>query len=269
MVNRLLALQDPLLLFDMESNSVKPISKSQRKLLQSAMKNLAPFQELTLDLSKASATAGMMIPSAVLLTHKLKQLPDDGAGSMKDAIIEEMQRRFKDLEGKQAISTATFLDPRFKGNLFKTHGTLQMVEETLSSSSVVAQPPSDAPNEEPPAKKPKSDSLWDALSLFTDAGAKTNAPSGMAAEIAAYKGEANAAPTTDPLQWWSVNGSRFPQLAATARRYLSAPPTSVDSERLFSISGNICNDRRSRMSPDKLEQLVFLHVNVRLLNYNY
>ncbi|ELU09344.1 hypothetical protein CAPTEDRAFT_132371, partial [Capitella teleta] len=71
-------------------------------------------------------------------------------------------------------------------------------------------------------------------------------------EIIAYQREPAPASTTDPLKWCSVNSHRHPLLSHAARRYLATRPKSVDSERLFSIPGNIYSDRRSRMTHDKL-----------------
>jgi len=38
-----------------------------------------------------------------------------------------------------------------------------------------------------------------------------------------------------PTEWWAANAARYPLLAAEAKRYLSALPTSVASERVFSM----------------------------------
>src|ERR1700755_3399824 len=39
----------------------------------------------------------------------------------------------------------------------------------------------------------------------------------------------------DPLLWWKKNQETLPILGNLASKYLSAPPSSVESERLFSI----------------------------------
>ena len=73
----------------------------------------------------------------------------------------------------------------------------------------------------------------------------------------------------DPLIFWKNNETAKPILSRLARRYLSAPPGSVPSERLFSLAGDIANNKRNRLLPDKVEMLLFLKKNLVLLQYDY
>ena len=43
----------------------------------------------------------------------------------------------------------------------------------------------------------------------------------------------------DPLEWWESQVSKFSKLSNLALKYLSCSPSSVESERLFSIGGNV------------------------------
>ena len=65
--------------------------------------------------------------------------------------------------------------------------------------------------------------------------------------------------TKDPLRWWKGNASRFPHLQRLARRYLCRPCTSVPSERIFSAAGNTVTKGRTRLDPDTVDELLFLH----------
>ena len=65
--------------------------------------------------------------------------------------------------------------------------------------------------------------------------------------------------TEDPLRWWKGNASRFPHLQRLARRYLCRPCTSVPSERIFSAAGNTVTKGRTRLDPDTVDELLFLH----------
>lgn len=42
-------------------------------------------------------------------------------------------------------------------------------------------------------------------------------------------------------------------------KYLSIPATSVPSERVFSKAGFVCNQRRNRLEPKKVDQILFLN----------
>ena len=68
-----------------------------------------------------------------------------------------------------------------------------------------------------------------------------------------------------PFQYWSDNKSQFPTLAATAAKFLCAPSTSVDSERLFSVASNIIDAKRNRLDGERAEMLIFLKKNLPLL----
>lgn len=73
----------------------------------------------------------------------------------------------------------------------------------------------------------------------------------------------------DPLQWWKMNCHRFPALAKLARKYLCAPPSSVPSERLFSEAGDLYDEKRNRLSPEKAEMLLFIRGNLTMLEFKY
>lgn len=60
---------------------------------------------------------------------------------------------------------------------------------------------------------------------------------------------------------WRSNGGRYLLLVNVTRRYLSAALTSVPSEWLFSTASNVCSDKRSYLSSENVERLVFLKAN--------
>ena len=51
-----------------------------------------------------------------------------------------------------------------------------------------------------------------------------------------------------------------------ARKYLSIPPSSVPSEQQFDTAGDIVSDKRNRLIAEKVEMLLFLKKNLKMLN---
>ena len=51
----------------------------------------------------------------------------------------------------------------------------------------------------------------------------------------------------------------FPWWGVLVRRVLAIPATSTTPERLFSTAGNVMTQKRSRLTCDNMEELVYLH----------
>ncbi|XP_037634188.1 E3 SUMO-protein ligase ZBED1-like [Sebastes umbrosus] len=69
------------------------------------------------------------------------------------------------------------------------------------------------------------------------------------------------APSLDinPLDWWKVNGPRFPKLATLARHYLCVPGVSLPS--LLSEGGQTFATMRTRLSPEHVDMMIFVNRN--------
>ena len=66
----------------------------------------------------------------------------------------------------------------------------------------------------------------------------------------------------NPLDQWrhgAVHLSSFPCLGVLARRVPAIPATSTNHERLFSTAGNVTTKKRSHLTCDNMEELVYLH----------
>lgn len=63
------------------------------------------------------------------------------------------------------------------------------------------------------------------------------------------------------LTFWKNQEKSMPKLAKLASKLLCIPITSTPSERNFSIAGIIIDSKRSRLSPDKLNYILFIHNN--------
>ncbi len=125
---------------------------------------------------------------------------------------------------------------------------------------------------EPPAKRQmkqlkqsKQTSAWDIL-----LGEKEEVPlttdEDVELQFKKYWSEKLAGRDSDPLEWWSTQGSTCPTLSVTAKKFLSTPATSAPSERVFSNAGLTVTRLRNSLSSETVDSLVFLSKNYNLLN---
>ena len=106
-------------------------------------------------------------------------------------------------------------------------------------------------------------------------------------EISSYLNQ-NPGDDSDVLQWWSSRVSlpfhspfffvfddftdlnciyscichqvtQFPKLSQIAREVLCIPATSASSERVFSDGGTLVSARRTGLTPDSIDNILFLH----------
>ena len=62
--------------------------------------------------------------------------------------------------------------------------------------------------------------------------------------------------TFDILTWWKNHQKEYPILSKMARDLLTPPVSTVPSESVFSESGRVLDERRSRLAPHTLEMLM-------------
>ncbi len=66
-------------------------------------------------------------------------------------------------------------------------------------------------------------------------------------------------------EWWLQNGGGVKELQKVAVRVLSAPVSSGAGERNWSTFGLIISDLRTRLTSERAEKLVYVHMNGRAL----
>ena len=162
-----------------------------------------------------------------------------------------------------------FLDPRFKERFsiedepmvklmdeIKTYGDQS---EVLQASERLSQDGLQAPTK----KRGKFSSIFG-----TSSASSSISSTGTASVSDQFKRELEIYlqyPSLDidesPLQWWKLECKRLPLLSIAACKYLCACATSVISESVFSIGGQVVNSRRSCLKPHKVNSLIFLAKN--------
>ncbi|XP_065130356.2 zinc finger BED domain-containing protein 4-like [Paramisgurnus dabryanus] len=241
---------------------------------------LTPLEEITKEMSKADSSASCIIPCVGVLKCLLESQGPTSKGiqTLRKTMLESLNKRFSKLvkESKEVV-LACLLDPRYKERPLSAE-TLTQAKAWLREETEMTPPdptPTESASEEGDPKRQRVedqahsllDSLYDTMLTSTS---HAQAPEGILEELERYMSE----PVIDrkrgnPLEWWKHNNSRFKGLSCQARRYLSCPPSSVPSERVFSTIGNIYEEKRSTLKGENAEKLCFLHYNLPLLDWQY
>ncbi len=83
-------------------------------------------------------------------------------------------------------------------------------------------------------------------------------------EMTRYRSTPPLSLSEDPLNRWHVNKVSFHLLSKMAKRYLCVPATSVSAERVFTTAVYIVTAQRRTLTPEYVDQLLFLHKNLNL-----
>ena len=97
----------------------------------------------------------------------------------------------------------------------------------------------------------------------------TTASAAVDVELVAYLSDDVIPCTESPTAWWAATAAQFPLLAVEAKCFLSSPPTSVASKRLFSSAAQIYTVRHSRLLPKRADTLFFMKHNLPVVKFNY
>ncbi|XDV11792.1 hypothetical protein PO909_000627 [Leuciscus waleckii] len=257
--------------FATEHDLPATLTMHQWGLIENVLTLLAPFEELTKEISSSTATASDVIPAITMLKRLLEKRADTdfGVGTTKATLLEAVQRRFSDVEKEPLYMLATVLDLRYKNRYFSNEVKDQVKQELQTAlqretSSPPEEPAAEAsmargpdPEEASAAKKPCSllFSVHDEI-LKEKTEVEQQLASPLSVQVQSYLSEAPIGRSENALTYWRINKDKFPALAPLARAYLSAPCTSVDSDRLFSLAGHVADERRNRLSGDKAEMLL-------------
>lgn len=196
-------------------------------------------------------------------------------------MLRSLKERYRDMESNEHYAIATLLDPRFKQKVFSSSASAALAKQMLiAAHEALEEEEEDCIPKRPrlesdsstgmPGNKKKSSLLWKFCDELMDENCETvSSPESTQSVVDAYLKEPNQPRKSDPLLYWKRNQSNLPHLTNLAKQYLCAPPASVASERLFSTAGNICTELRNRLSPTKVEYLLFLNKNLPALDYDY
>lgn len=141
------------------------------------------------------------------------------------------------------LVVAMVLDPRLKATAFSDNAEKERVTKAIRDKFPVVirvEPSFSLTPSENHARKP---SLFNLGLNLRKGQASANLD-----EMDTYLQTSPEPEGTDILKWWKYHMHLYPKLSALARDYFSSMASSVESERCFSIAGNLITDRRNRMN---------------------
>ena len=222
-------------------------------------------------------TLGIVVPLLhKLLSHTLAETESDKrlAKKIKRAIREDLMFRYQDDLVKTKLSVATYLDPRFKALSFldsqeKTEvladvkfAILEIID--ADQQQQVAEAVTEPEPSEPSSKKKKLAKFFEDV-IGPSEQSQSLSPEDIAEnEVRKYKAEdALSLDNQEPLKWWQAREHQLKYLSCLVKQVFCITASSVPSERLFSSAGNLVNEKRSYLSPENVDCLLFLYENTR------
>ena len=249
------------------------------ELLKSLTEFLSPFADATkLFESENKPTLHMVIPKM----NKLKQICEaSNQDSFTMKAVKKKALEFINSKFKPHVlhKVAVFLNPRQKSMLVlceedqtivldyvKAKMDLMQVklkEDSYSINQLIVKEESNIPSSKrareesniPPSKKVRYD--------FDEFDDIEEVPEQLSEILAYQKHKLPQSDDSTLLEYWQANENRFPALSALAKQVFSVMATSSASERVFSHAGYVVSARRSNLSSNSVDSILFINSLLR------
>lgn len=281
-------------------NTLPTLSTYQWGLVEKIVHLLSPFEEITKNATKRESTTSLIIPTIQTIKYFLSKAARNNNFSGIITTVEELQssieKRFSAYLENKCLCLSSFIDPRFKMKFQRSDMVLKIKEWVLEALELYQDQMDIGGESTDNSSSPGGEDEDSASSLLTfskmfnelasaktedhhagtkeitqkqNKSSKTRYSRGCIKELDQYLKLPLQQTNNDPFLWWKNEQETLPLLSKLALRYLSAPASSVESERLFSTGGNIYEPARNRLCPENGEILMFLHYNLRVLKFDY
>uniref|UniRef100_A0AAR5PTC4 BED-type domain-containing protein n=1 Tax=Dendroctonus ponderosae TaxID=77166 RepID=A0AAR5PTC4_DENPD len=279
MMERLLRLKQPLSIVLAEltlESAPNNLSGSEWAIVTDCVVALKPFITITEELaSEKYVTMSKIVPliKGLQFTLRLVSVDTFVGEQLKESLLDAISNRLGYLEVNKMVAKATILDPRFKTAGFGIDSNARTAQDWLTEelAIILENKTEDAPEvieltEDMVETKPQivdEGNLWLHFDQKVANASSVEEPNSMSAIMVKQYFETKLLPRKDdPLMYWKDHERFFPELANLAKKYLSIPATSIPAERLFSKSGYMLNERRSRLPSKNLNEILFLNANM-------
>jgi mRNA-degrading endonuclease HigB of HigAB toxin-antitoxin module len=194
--------------------------------------------------------------------------------NFKKLLITQHQKRFGKIEQVERLTISTLLDPRFKKIHFKDFLSIGKAVVSIKKQLEDLYKKENRQDDTQPEivqiivedNNEENDlDLWQHHKSLVTALQKSNYTSDediknvINSEVSQYLNTPVHQLFGNPFKIWNTLKLMYPLLYKIAIKYLQVTATSVPAERLFSKTGQIMTDKRSRIKPKSLNRLVFLN----------
>ena len=247
---------------------------SEWKMIEGACLVLKEFVETTKDWEQEKVpTLNLVAKRLYEKQEKLKSFQRDktkkGFGiTFAKVLAEKLTERFPKLGLlSNEVALANCLDPSIKGVHLMSEGlyetTVEKIEQLAEQLDLIVADGTSDVSMEGETELTALEKLKKKFSNQLDEKISQESP--MRRELALYRTLPEPSEENQILDWWKIHEKSLPILSAVARHVLAIPAASSKSERVFSSAGNTVTPKRSRLDADKVEMLVILKQNCRLL----
>ena len=255
------------------------ITTVEREMLTELRVVLEMFEFVTDEFQSNRINISRVYPCVQYLLKNLKgkdEFNDDivyeYTGTLRDALLESLKKRFGELIKDDLFTISTLLDPNFglcyleiedqrlarlklialikreeaKQGVTSTNAGKEHVKEISRINSDLKVKRECNFVQFQPVKPVNKDIIEDLVDIFIN-----TVSSGEFKQCA--------------LLFWKAHETQYKAIALIARKFLGVPASSAAVERIFSISGHILSTKRTKMSIKLFTNMVFLKLNEDLL----
>lgn len=250
---------------------VLPLTTTEWQTIHQLIKMLKPLECVISTIKHESYfIASLVIPMVngmrtLYNNYSTKQIFNNSMLDVLHSIIWSISEHFNNIENSNALTIATFLDPRFKYFAFSNDNIfnrtkldiIKLLSNHLDSNNVGHESSNHKEEED------DESSIWSSFDKTVSTRVSTSEQSRASIEVQRYIEDGLLSRNEDPLKWWRTNKIVFPKLSTLVQDRLCVVASSIPCDRLFTKTGSNTIDNRHRLGLGKTEMFVFLNANYK------